>query len=447
MTDVVIIGAGLTGLSTAYQLIQNGQTRVHILERQPRIGGVIHSHSEDGFIYESGPTTGVIGSIELAELLEAFPDVVQMADPSAKRRLILKDGCFFPLPSGGKSGMKTPLITWWDKFRLLGEPFRKRGINPDETIAELVVRRLGRSYLDYAVDPFIGGIYAGDPRKLVTRYAIPKLYALEQNYGSFIRGAIAKRKEPKQPKAELITREVFSTRGGLSELISHLATAIGHERIHLSASGCTLKPRPDGGWQVYYHQGEELHELVANHVITTCPAYALPQLLPFVESSLLKEVSTLTYAPVVQVAVGFKDVQGRSFQAFGGLVPSTAGRKVLGILFPSSCFSHRAPEGGALFSVFMGGVRHPEWVEASDEVITETVLEELQTMLGLPRDLQPDLVRIFRHPRAIPQYEASSAERFAAIAALQSQYPTLTLAGNLRDGIGMSDRIKQACGL
>ena len=158
-------------------------------------------------------------------------------------------------------------------------------------------------------------------------------------------------------------------------------------------------------------------------------------------------MSTLTYAPVVQVAVGFKDVQGRSFQAFGGLVPSTAGRKVLGILFPSSCFSHRAPEGGALFSVFMGGVRHPEWVEASDEAITKTVLDELQTMLGLPRDLQPDLVRIFRHPRAIPQYEASSAQRFAAIAALQSQYPTLTLAGNLRDGIGMSDRIKQACGL
>ena len=121
MTDVVIIGAGLTGLSTAYQLIQNGQTRVHILERQPRIGGVIHSHSEDGFIYESGPTTGVIGSIELAELLEAFPDIVQMAEPSAKRRLILKDGCFYPRPSGGKSGVKTPLITWWDKFRLLGE--------------------------------------------------------------------------------------------------------------------------------------------------------------------------------------------------------------------------------------------------------------------------------------------------------------------------------------
>ena len=100
MTDVVIIGAGLTGLSTAYQLIQNGQTRVHILERQPRIGGVIHSHSEDGFIYESGPTTGVIGSIELAELLEAFPDVVQMAEPSAKRRLILKDGSTHSLRGG-----------------------------------------------------------------------------------------------------------------------------------------------------------------------------------------------------------------------------------------------------------------------------------------------------------------------------------------------------------
>ena len=442
MTDVVIIGAGLTGLSTAYQLIQNGQTRVHILERQPRIGGVIHSHSEDGFIYESGPTTGVIGSIELAELLEAFPDVVQMAEPSAKRRLILKDGCFYPLPSGGKSGVKTPLITWWDKFRLLGEPFRKRGINPDETIAELVVRRLGRSYLDYAVDPFIGGIYAGDPRKLVTRYAIPKLYALEQNYGSFIRGAIAKRKEPKQPKAELITREVFSTRGGLSELISHLATAIGHERIHLSASDCTLKPRTDGGWQVYYHQGEELHELVANHVITTCPAQELTQLLPFLSEQDLAPIASLRYAPVVQIAWGMKHVTLPHFYAFGGLVPSREDKELLGILNPGACFPDRVPLGGSLLSIFLGGMRAPQLIDASDEELIELATDRVHSYLGITQ--RPDLLRLFRHRYAIPQYEASSEARLERIGHLEANYPGLHLAGAVRDGIGISDRVRQA---
>ena len=474
--EVVVVGGGLTGLVTAFMLRQK-EVDVAVVERENRIGGQIHTYHEGDFTFESGPSTSALSHPEVAELFELLDkSTLLKACKEAHARWIWHKRKFVEMPHGLWSGLTTPLVTLYDKFRLLAEPFRKRGVNPDETVGEISRRRLGNSYFRNFVDPFVSGVYAGDPDKLVTRFALPKLYALEQTYGSFIRGAIQKMRTPKTERDRLATKEVWSCEGGMERLIEQLADGIGRERIYLGVTSAVLRPEGKDGWELHGTVtttedamsdvselssacGEQLSEKKemltaknnfvcrAQRVITTCPAYALPQLLPFVESSLLKDVSTLTYAPVVQVAVGFKDVQGRSFQAFGGLVPSTAGRKVMGILFPSSCFSHRAPEGGALFSVFMGGVRHPEWVEASDEAITETVLSELQTMLGLPRDLQPDLVRIFRHPRAIPQYEASSVERFAAIAAIQSQYPTLTLAGNLRDGIGMSDRIKQACGL
>ena len=169
--DVIIIGAGLTGLTLAYHLRRLGR-KVQILESSQHVGGAIQTFHQEGFTFESGPNTGVVGSVEVAELLEQQSDLRLIADPSAKKRLILKGGRFYPLPSGPKSGLQTPLISLGDQFRVLLEPFRKPGKDPDETLAHLVERRLGKSYLDYAVDPFIGGIYAGDPRRLVTRFAL-----------------------------------------------------------------------------------------------------------------------------------------------------------------------------------------------------------------------------------------------------------------------------------
>ena len=146
----------------------------------------------------------------------------------------------------------------------------------------------------------------------------------------------------------------------------------------------------------------------------------------------------------MEIAVGVKDTFGGDYQAFGGLVPTCEHRQVLGILFPSACFTGRAPEGGALFSYFIGGIRHAELLDKSDAQLTDLVEEYFHTMLKFPAQARPDLIRIFRHRYAIPQYEMSSGERLAAVERLQRQYPGLTIAGNLRDGIGMAHRIKQA---
>ena len=441
--DTVIIGAGLTGLSTAFNL-KNAGRDVLVLEKQNRIGGQIRTYTENGFTFESGPNTGVVSFPEVAELFQQLEGSCQLetACESSKRRLIWKGNSFHALPAGPLSAITTPLFTLTDKFRILGEPWRKKGDDPDESVGSLAQRRLGRSFYEYAVDPFISGVYAGDPMTLCTRYALPKLYNLEANYGSFIRGAIAKGKEPKSSRDRLATKKVFSAVGGLQHLVEALAKGVN---IITGASDVRVMPDKEHRWRVTYDGGSKV--VYCRHVITTVGAYALPEVLPFIDQALMHPISSLYYAPVIQVCVGVRDAGSHRMPAFGGLVPSCEQQKVLGILFPSECFVQRAPEGGALYSYFMGGARHTDYMEKSDEEIRQMVLDSFHTMLKYPADVEPDLIRIFRHERAIPQYRSDSGMRLQAVSSIQQQNPGLIIAGNLRDGIGMGNRIYQAANI
>ena len=442
--DIIIIGAGLTGLTTAFHLCRKGK-KVMLIEKTDRIGGQIHTFKDGDFIYESGPNTGVVSYPEIAELFQALEPSCEMAiaREESKCRLIWKGNRFHALPSGLFSAITTPLFSLKDKFRILGEPFRSKGTDPNESVGKLARRRLGKSFVDYAVDPFLSGVYAGDPMKLTTRYALPKLYNLEQNYGSFIKGSIAKAKLPKTNRDKLATKKIFSAEGGLESLTRAMATNIGMNNFVLGAEGTEINPLDSSKWIVSYYKENKKMEVECNKVITTSGAYTLPQLLPFVGLDDMNKICNLIYAPVVQVSVGVKDTEGINFKAFGGLVPSREKRNVLGILYPSSCFYHRAPQKGALFSFFIGGVRHPEMIDKSDEELTKLVEKEFHDMLKFPSHKRPDMIKIFRHYHAIPQYREDSEDRYATIEKLQKEFTGLIIAGNLRDGIGMADRIRQ----
>ncbi|GHT62790.1 protoporphyrinogen oxidase [Bacteroidia bacterium] len=443
MYNNIIIGAGLTGLTTAFQLAKRGK-KVQILEKNDRIGGQIQTLQKAGFVFETGPNTGSVSHPEVTELFNELSPACELetADENAKHRLVWKGDRFRELPDGLISGIATPIITWKDKFGILGEPFRPKGSNPDESVAELALRRLGKSYVDYCVDPFISGIYAGDPARLVTRYALPKLYSLEQNYGSFIKGAIAKAKEPKTDRDRLATKKVFSAKGGLSSLTNALADAIGRENISLSVSSVKIQP-VENHWQVTFSTPDGEKILQAEKVITTIGAYALPEILPFIDRAEMDKITNLRYARIVQVAVGVKDTRSLRFNAFGGLIPSREKKDLLGILFPAACFGGRAPEKGMTFSFFLGGVKAGQLTELPDREIENIVVREFHEMLKFPADIEPDMIHIARHTHAIPQYEKSTGERLETIERLQNRYPGLILAGNIRNGISMADRILQ----
>ncbi len=439
--DVIILGAGLTGLTTAFYLKRSGE-KVLVLEKSNRAGGVMETHEKNGFLYESGPNSGIIGQPEVAELFEDLEGKceLELADEQANKRLIWKQGQWHALPSSLKSAINTPLFSTKDKLRILGEPFRARGKNPNETLSALVKRRMGKSFLEYAVDPFILGIYAGDPDYLVPKYALPKLYNLEQNYGSFIGGAIKKKFEKTDERQKKATRKIFSTKGGLNSLVHGLTSSIGMEHIVLEAKEI-LVSRMDNGYQVTFDKNGENH-VTCGKVVTTLGSHALHDVFDFATKETISIMDNLEYAKVVQVALGFSHWDGIPLDAFGGLVPFKENRDILGVLFMSSIFGGRAPAGGATLSVFLGGYRKPEIHEMNDEKIIALVKKEMIQMMGIKK-FDPNVLEIFRYRNAIPQYSSSSKERLEAVDKFEKENPGIYICGNLKDGIGMADRIKQ----
>ena len=239
-----------------------------------------------------------------------------------------------------------------------------------------------------------------------------------------------------------VTRGVFSVKGGISALINALVKNIGDDRILLNSREITVKPVA-GHFEVSYlnSQGERM-SIETRKVISTIGAHQLDKVLSFVDSVSLSKITSLHYTKVLEVIVGFKKWKGMKLDAFGGLIPFVEKRDLLGLLFMSALFQNRAPEGGALFSIFMGGVRRADIFPLSDEEVQKIVQKEFCDLMKIT-DFQPELFKIIRHPYAIPQYEADSGERFRTITAIEQKYPGLVIGGNLRDGIGMADRILQ----
>lgn len=436
--NVAIIGAGITGLTAAFYLKRNG-IEIHLFDSAEKTGGQIQTQSDCNFVWETGPCTGTLGKPEAAELFEDLEEhILETADPTlAKNRYIWKSKKLYPLPSSLLSGISTPLFSWKDKFGILLEPFRPKGDDPEENLASLVKRRLGNSFLDYAADPFVSGVYASTPDSVIPKYALPKLYALERNYGSFILGSLSKIREPKSERDKKATKKIFSANGGLSVLIKNLTDYIGSENISLKTKKLCVS---------HCNEGFSVSEdgLVRNfsHVIFAGGANRIPEAFPFLTGKGLDKAFAVNYTKVMEVAVGFKKWEGRKLDGFGALVPSKEKRKILGTLFLSSLFKNRAPKGGALLSVFMGGERHPEYLDLTDGEIYSIVKDELTSMFNL-KDFCPELFKITRHQTAIPIYDAATPGRQEAFAKAEKMFPGLLLGGNGIGGIGMADRIKQ----
>jgi len=442
MKDVVIIGAGLTGLTIAF-LLQKKGFKVTVLEKKDRTGGAIRTHCEDGYVFEEGPNTGVVSNPEVVELFEMLGCRIEEASTSAEKRLILKNGQWHPLPHEALPFIKTPLFSLKDKLALPFEPFRKRGTDPDESVAALAARRIGQSFADYAVNPFISGIYAGDPEKLVTRHALPKLYNLEQKYGSFIGGSFKKSREKKSERDRKASRKVFSVEGGLGNLINYLSENIGAENIICNA-GDIVVTRLQENYRIDFANPDKQESFTTGLVISTIGAYGIQKLLPFIPHSLSDKITNLNYAKIIQVAAGLKEnVLDPRFISFGGLIPQKENHDILGVLFPSYCFNGRTPQDCALLAIYMGGIIRPELFGMDDNQIELIIIRELKELLGINKN-GIRFLHIFRHEYAIPQYEKSSGDRFEAIQRVEDENPGLILAGNLRNGIGMADRIKQA---
>ncbi len=214
--DVVVVGAGISGLATAFHLQRRGHA-VRVLEAAPRAGGVIGSHRRDGVLYETGPNSTLDTTPLIGALLDAAGIAAERLDATAAaaRRYVLRGGRLAPLPTSPGAFLATPLFSIGAKLALAREPFiAPAPPDREETVAAFVRRRLGDEFLDYAIEPFVAGIYAGDPDQLSVQAAFPRLHALEQRYRSLIRGQILgarerarARRDGKEHRDELLVPE------------------------------------------------------------------------------------------------------------------------------------------------------------------------------------------------------------------------------------------------
>jgi oxygen-dependent protoporphyrinogen oxidase len=228
----------------------------------------------------------------------------------------------------------------------------------------------------------------------------------------------------------------------LGSLTHALAQSAGNENIQLNLQQIVVNPHKNG-YIINYTNALGKHcTITSNKVISTIGAYSLHSLLPFIPKTELDKITSLHYTKVIQLVIGFKQWEGRPLDGFGGLIPSVENRNLLGILYMSSLFEGRAPEGGALLSIFMGGMRRQDVMSLSDNEIKEIVKRECKDLLSL-QQFNPDLFKIIRYEHAIPQYGVESGERFETIEKLETRYPGLSIGGNLKNGIGMADRIQQ----
>ena len=441
---VIVCGAGLTGLTTAWQLRRSG-IDVTVLEASDMVGGVIRTTRRDGYLVEQGPNSCTLTG-ELASLVDALDLTPQLrrAAPQAQRRYIVRNGRALAVPASPLAMIRSPLFSTAAKLRVLAEPFigRRTDAATDESVAAFVRRRLGTEPLTWAVDPFVSGVYAGDPEQLSVRHAFPRLAAMERDHGSLVRGMIAASRSGRasSPNAGPESRRhtMVSFADGMATLPLALVDDIGPANVMLRTRVVAIG-RDEDGLMVTVDLGGAHVDLRADAVVSTLPLHAFSQLaLGAAAADAQAALGTIPYPAVVSLALGFRRADvAHPLDGFGCLVPSAEHRRTLGVLFSSTLFDERAPEGQVLLTCFLGGVRQPEIAALSTDALVELVQPELAALLGVTG--APTFVERTVWPRAIPQYNVGHDRAAHAADAIEAIVPGLLVDGQFRRGVSVGD--------
>lgn len=441
-TKVAVVGAGITGLTAAHYLKKAG-AQVRLFEASDRVGGPMHSVRQDGWLIESGPNSLQENSEVLRELIAelGLTDARQTASAEAKNRYILKGGKPTAAPVSPPALLSSPLFSLGAKLRVFGEMLQRPRVRPSDVSLEDFVRsHFGSELVDYGLNPFVSGVYAGDPSKLSAQHAFPSLWKIERETGSIIRGQIKAAKARKAAGSHSGPPAIISFREGLGSLPTALAVAIGHEDIGLHARIKSLIPGER--WGVVWNRDGATQVEEVDRVVLALPAAALAGLaIGSLGERPLAPLAQINYPPVASLFLGYRREQvTHPLDGFGILMPQREHRQVLGILFSSALFPGRAPDGHVALTVMLGGVHRPDLGQAEIEKLLPIAQRELGDILGVSGE--PAFQHLSRWPQAIPQYELGYGQYLKTMAECEQQHPGLFIGGHVRDGISVPNCIE-----
>lgn len=455
MKRAIVVGAGISGLATAWLLGQKAkeagiELELMLVEKEPRTGGKIWSIKENGYLCEWGPNGFLDNKPQTLDLCRQAGADSQLlrSNDNARKRFIFSDGVLHRLPENGPSFLKSRLISWPGKLRLAMEPLIPQyASQEDETLAAFGRRRLGDEALAKLIAPMVSGIFAGDPETMSLKSCFPRIAELEAEYGGLIKAMIKLAKKKKQDIAEgkVVASAagpggvLTSFRDGIQSLTDILANSLGNNAISLDEQIEGIEKGGSAPFRLRSDRGE----IEADIVILATPAHATAGIVRGLDSGISAILEEIPYSTMTVVCFGYERQRiERDLDGFGYLIPKQEGKSILGTLWDSSIFENRAPEGHVLLRSMMGGACFPEYIKLSDAEVQKRVQADLQTIMGI--SAAPSFVRIFRHEKAIPQYIVGHAKRLAALDEKAKAHKGLFLTGNSYRGIGLNDCVAGA---
>lgn len=455
--QAVVIGGGIAGLTACYRLTVEAQKRgiplnVRLLEAGDRVGGVIHTSQQDGFIIEHGPDAFLSAKPGVKELCEELGIDSQWlgTNPKERRSFVLRKGqlCAVPeafymmAPAAWLPFLKTPIFSWGGKLRMALELVIPRTrTDTDESVAHFVKRRLGTEAYQRIAQPMIGGIYTADAADLSLKATVPQFLEMEQAHRSIIKALIARKKQSKQtasstsgPRYSLF----LSFKSGMQTLTDTLAERLPDSCIQCNAKVTRVEHRVEGaGWSIHIDDQPVLN---ADLVCIALPAHQTATVLEQSVPELAKHLADIPYASSVRVNFAFRreDV-GHPLNGMGFIVPEIEGRSILGCTFSSVKFEGRAPTGQVLLRVSIGGALQSELLQQSESELIALALKEVRELLGVTGE--PIFTVFSQHPEAMAQYHVGHLGLVSRIEAEAQKLPGFALAGNAYRGIGIPDCI------
>lgn len=441
---IVVLGAGISGLTTAWLLKKKGFD-VTVLEKNKDTGGAMESILENGYLFDRGPNSGLETVPIIKEVVNdiGLADEMVYANEKGNKRYILRNGALHPLPMSPIAFLKTKLFSAKAKMRLFAEPFISRSNDGYyQSIAQFVKRRLGQEFLDYAINPFVAGVYAGNPEDLSVASAFPKLYELEEKYGGLIVGTIRsindrkKRKEQSKQNARM-----FSFVNGMQSLPKTISKKLGERVVLFAEINAIVKN--EKGFSVSYHNAGFDKKIECDILLSTLPAYVTSSLFRNLDGNLANHLDAIYHPPVMVLYLGYKNEDvGRPLDGFGFLIPAKEKKSFLGAIWSSVLFPNRAPENSASFTLFIGGSRNADIFKLDKEIILKTVIEEFQSIMKITTD---PVYKSYRYwNKAIPQYNLGYIEHERYFDEFERNNPGIFLSGNYRGGISVGDCFKNA---
>jgi len=450
VTDVVIVGGGIAGLATAYEVARAGLSFV-VLERAKRPGGVILSEEIDGFTIDGGPDALLIQKPDGIKLCQEIGLGERLVTTKLPRlAYIQRGGRLHPLPAGSVLGIptewgpfiRTSLFSWPGKIRMGAELFvAPRRDAADESIGGFIERRFGREAKEYLAEPLLAGIHAGDVDRLSMKALFPRFLDAERKYGSLLK---AFRAMPRPPSSEGAFK---SLPGGLSEMVRALVNVIGASQIRIDTT--VVRVRRDAGQlssasaavQPYAVETTRGETLRCRALVLATPAWATAALVNDLDPELAGLCASIPYASAATVALAFKRSQvAHPLNGSGYVVPRVENVGILAGSWLSSKWPNRAPDDEhVLLRTFFGGARDPHALERSDAELVRHSLAALGPVLGISGE--PLLTRIYRWDRANAQHEVGHLERIAAIDRRLADHAGLFVTGSGFRAIGIPDCI------